>query len=324
MSELRWNPVSREWVIMATERQERPVFPEGHCPFDPGASEGIPESYETLAIPNKFPSLRRDPPDPFGGGDDFFRVAPAQGACEIVLYSPNHETVLEDEPVAHIKEVVDLWQNRYMELGTEPFVKYIFIFENRGEVIGVTLPHPHGQIYAYPYIPASVERRLEGSRRFYLEKGRCLFCETITREKEASPSRIVFEDERFLALVPFWAKWSYEVNVYPKRHLRGLDEMREAEKEGLARTLKAVLLKYDNLFGFRLPFIMAMHQRPTDGAEDYDHCHLSVEFYPPHRSRDQLKYLAGSETGAGAHINVTSPEAAAEELRGVGIDDKRG
>ncbi|MCW3978592.1 MAG: galactose-1-phosphate uridylyltransferase [Candidatus Bathyarchaeota archaeon] len=320
MSKLRWNPVSMEWVIMATERQERPVFPEGHCPFDPGASEDVPTGYEMLAIPNKYPSLQREPPNLFSKADDFFRVAPARGICEIVLYSPNHDTVLEDEPVPHIKKVIDLWQDRYTRLGEEPFVKYVFVFENRGEVIGVTLPHPHGQIYAYSYIPAFIERRLEGSRRFYLEKGRCLFCETIAREKEASPSRIVVEDEHFVSLVPFWAKWSYEVNIYPKRHLRGLDEMREAEKGSLARTLKSVLLKYDGLFGFRLPFIMAMHQRPTDGAEEYDHCHLSIEFYPPHRSRDRLKYLAGSETGAGAHINVTSPEAAAEELRGVKID----
>lgn len=320
MSELRWNPISMEWVIMATERQERPVFPEGYCPFDPGASEYVPMGYDILAIPNRYPSLQREPPDPFSKADDFFRVAPARGICEIVLYSPNHDTALEDEPVHHIKRVIDLWQDQYLRLGEEPFVKYVFVFENRGDVIGVTLPHPHGQIYAYPYIPAFVERRLEGSRRFYLEKGRCLFCETIAREKEASPSRIVVENEDLVALVPFWAKWSYEVDIYPKRHLRGLDELREAEKKSLARTLKTVLLKYDGLFGFRLPFIMAMHQRPTDGAEEYDHCHLSIEFYPPHRSRDQLKYLAGSETGAGAHINVTSPEAAAEELRGVRID----
>ena len=131
--------------------------------------------------------------------------------------------------LAHIKGVIDLWQNRYVELGNEPFVKYVFIFENRGEVIGVTLPHPHGQIYAYPYIPAFVERRLEGSREFFGENGRCLFCEIISRERAASPSRIVFEDDYFLAVVPFWAKWSYEVNVYPKRHIRGLDEMREVE-----------------------------------------------------------------------------------------------
>lgn len=318
MSELRWNPITREWIIMATRRQERPVLPEGSCPFDPGASEEAPEDYEVISIPNKFPSLRRDPPL-IEAGDEFFRAAPAEGVCEVVLYSGDHDTVLEEEPLSHIKRVIDLWQDRYLELGREPFVKYVFIFENRGKVIGVTLEHPHGQIYAYPYIPPLIERRLEGSRRYFQEKGKCLFCDIIEREMAAEPSRIVIEDDHFICLVPFWAKWSYETNIYPKRHFTGLDEIEEEEKWALARTLKTVLLKYDNLFGFRLPFIMVIHQRPTDGAEGYKHCHLSVEFYPPHRSRDNLKYLGGSETGAGAHINVTSPEAAADELRRVGI-----
>lgn len=321
MSELRWNPISEEWVIMAMERQERPFLPKNHCPFDPGASPEIPREYELLVIPNKFPSLRRDPPVRSIGGDDFFKVAPAKGVCEVVLYSGKHDAVLEDEPVSHIKKVIDLWQNRYIELGREPFVKYVFIFENRGEAIGVTIHHPHGQIYAYPYIPLLIERRLEGSKRFFQETGECLFCETVERERAASPSRIVVEDEHFLALIPFWAKWSYEINIYPKRHIRGLDEMGEAEKRSLAGMLKTILLKYDGLFGFILPFIMVLHQRPTDGAESYEYYHFSIEFYPPHRTKDKLKYLAGSETGAGAHINVTSPEAAAEALRGVKIDD---
>lgn len=324
MSELRWNPITCEWVIMATARQERPFFPAGLCPFEPGVSEEIPESYDLLAIPNKFPSLHRSPPQPSHKGDSFFRVAPARGACEVVLYSADHDAFIEDKPVSHIRGVVDLWQSRFIELGKEPFVKYVFIFENRGEEIGVTLSHPHGQIYAYPFIPPLIERRLEGSRRFYEEEGRCLYCEVIAMERAASPSRIVVEDGGFLAVVPFWAKWSYEVDIYPMRHIRGLDEIEGREKESLARILKTVLLKYDGLFGFRLPFIMAIHQRPTDRAESYDHCHLSIELYPPHRNRDKLKYQGGSETGAGAHINVTSPEEAARELRKVTVDDKLG
>lgn len=320
MSELRWNPVTREWIIMALERQSRPVLPEGYCPFEPGASDEVPGEYDVISIPNKFPSLRRHPPQALGG-DDFFMVAPARGACEVVLYSDDHRSALEDEPVDRIRKVVDVWQERYVELGREPYVDYVFIFENRGREIGVTLEHPHGQIYAYPYIPRFVERRLEGARDYHNKNGRCLFCETIEREEEASPSRIVVEDDPFIAVVPFWAKWSYEVSIYPKRHVRGIDELDEAEKGSLARMLKTVLLKYDGLFGFRLPYIMAVHQRPTDNADDYRYCHLSLEFYPPHRSRDNLKYLAGSETGAGAHINVTSPEVAAEALRAVSVDD---
>lgn len=182
MSELRWNPISEEWVIMATERQERPVFPKDRCPFDPGASEEMPDGYDLLAIPNRFPSLRRVPPAPTMDGDVFFKVAPAQGVCEVVLYSGDHDTVLEDKPLYHIKKLIDLWQNRYIELGEELFVKYVFIFENRGKEIGVTISHPHGQIYAYPFIPPLIESRLKGSRKFHEEEGRCLFCEIIARE----------------------------------------------------------------------------------------------------------------------------------------------
>jgi len=317
MSELRWSPITREWVILAAERQVRPVLPEGFCPFDPGASDEVPEEYDSIAIPNKFPSLRKSPPPVAEDRDGFFRAAPARGLCEVVLYSGSHDTILEEESISRIKGVIDLWQERYVELGKEPFVRYVFIFENRGKEIGVTLQHPHGQIYAYPFIPPFIERRLQSSRDFYHENGRCLFCEIVAREKATEPSRVVAEDDHFLALVPFWARWSYEVNIYPKRHFTGLDEIVEAEKWSLARVLKTVLLKYDGLFGFRLPFIMVVHQRPTDWEQSYEHCHMSIEFYPPHRSRDQLKYLAGSETGAGAHINVTSPEIAADELRRV-------
>lgn len=323
LSELRWDPIRGEWVIIATERQERPLLPPGYCPFDPGASDEIPNDYDLMTIPNKFPSLRRDPPQTTMKGSDFFRVAPAQGVCEVVLYSGDHDALLEKESADHIKRVIDLWQSRYVALGSEPFVKYVFIFENRGEEIGVTLQHPHGQIYAYPYIPPLIARRLEESKRYFQEKSRCLFCETVARERAASPSRVVVEDDRFVAFVPFWARWSYEVHVYPKRHFSGLDEITDVEKESLAGMLKTILLKYDNLFGFTLPYIMVVHQHPTDGAESYEHCHLSIEFYPPHRSRDKLKYLAGSEIGAGTQINVTSPESAAEELRGVEIDDNR-
>jgi len=315
MSELRWNPITREWIIMATERQERPVFPEGYCPFDPGVSDEIPPSYQTISIPNKYPSLRPDAPEPPVPTDGLFLTAPARGACEIVLYSQEHDRTLGDEPVSHIRRVVDLWQERYVELGKRLGVEYVFIFENRGAEIGVTLPHPHGQIYAYPFIPPVIERRQQGSKAYFDENGRCLYCDIIEAESRASPNRVVVEDEHFTAIVPFWAKWSYELNIYPKRHITGLDEMTESEKTSLAETLRTVLRKYDALFGFRLPFIMAIHQRPTGGTEDYGHYHLSIDLYPPHRSRDKLKYQGGSETGAGAHINVTSPEDAAEELR---------
>lgn len=316
MSELRWNPITREWVIMATKRQKRPVMPSSGCPFDPG-SEEVPEDYDLLVLPNRFPSLQLDAPDVGSAG--FYKSASGKGVCEVILYSSDHEGVLADYPEDHLVRLIDIWKDRYEVVGAEDAVDYVFIFENRGKEIGVTLQHPHGQLYGYPFIPPFIERRLEGARTYYEEENDCLFCETIKHELE-SENRLVHINDGFIAFVPYWSKWSYEINILPRRHMGSLIEIKDYEKPLLAEILKTILQKYDKLFGFNLPFIMVLHQNPTDGGE-YPHHHFAIEFYPPHRSMDKLKYLAGSETGAGAHINVTSPEDAAEELRGVMIND---
>lgn len=317
MSELRWNPITREWVIMATKRQKRPVMPSQECPFDPG-SEEVPDEYDLLVLPNRFPSLQLDAPevgDPLG----FYKSAPGKGVCEVILYSSDHDGVLGDCSEDHIIQLIDIWKDRYEVVGSEEAVNYVFIFENRGKEIGVTLQHPHGQLYGYPFIPPFIERRLEGAKTYYEEENSCLFCDTINHEL-GSEDRLVHINDGFIAFVPYWSKWSYEINILPRRHMGSLAEIKDYEKPLLAEVLKTILQKYDRLFGFNLPFIMVLHQNPTDGGE-YRYHHLAIEFYPPHRSKDKLKYLAGSETGAGAHINVTSPEEAAEELRGVMIND---
>jgi UDPglucose--hexose-1-phosphate uridylyltransferase len=301
---------------MATKRQKRPVLPIKGCPFDPG-SEEVPDDYEILSLPNRFPSLQLDAPEV--DTDNFFKSAPGRGVCEVILYSSDHKGVLGEYSINHLIKLVDLWKERYEILGTEESVDYIFIFENRGEVIGVTLEHPHGQLYGYPFIPPFIERRLEGAKAYYKKEGKCLFCETLNLEIE-SKERLVHVNDEFIAFVPYWSKWSYEVSIMPRRHWGSLANIKDHEKPLLAEALKTILQKYDRLFGFKLPFIMVLHQDPTDGR-NYPYHHFTIEFYPPHRSRDKLKYLAGSETGAGAHINVTSPEDAAEELRGVIIND---
>jgi UDPglucose--hexose-1-phosphate uridylyltransferase len=317
MSELRWNPVTREWVIMATKRQKRPVMPSKGCPFDVG-SEETPEDYDLLALPNRFPSLQLDAPEP-ESVDSFYKSAPGKGVCEVILYSSDHEGVLGEYPLDHMIRLVDLWKERYEAVGAEEAVDYVFIFENRGEEIGVTLQHPHGQLYGYPFIPPFIERRLEGAKVYHEEEKNCLFCDTIKHEL-VSEDRLIHINDGFIAFVPYWSKWSYEVNILSRRHIGSLSELRDYEKLLLAEALKTILQKYDRLFGFKLPFIMVLHQDPTDGG-DYPYHHFAIEFYPPHRSEDKLKYLAGSETGAGAHINVTNPEEAAAELRGVMIND---
>lgn len=313
MSELRWHPILEEWVIVSTHRQERTFLPRREeCPLCPGVLE-IPEDFEIAVFENRFPSLMREPPKPAVEGDDFYRVAPAKGICEVVVYTPKHEGTLTDQPLQTIYNLVRVWKDRYEELGSYDFIKYVFIFENKGEVIGVTLHHPHGQIYAFPYIPPRIERELSSALKFHRRTGGCIFCEVLRREIEDG-GRIVCQNDLFAAFIPFFARYPYEVYIMPKAHLRSLAQFDDDHQMALARILKMVLMKYDNLFGFSLPYIMVMHQEPTTG-EVYDHYHFHIEFYPPHRSRDKLKYLAGCESGAGSFINDTAPEEKAAELR---------
>jgi UDPglucose--hexose-1-phosphate uridylyltransferase len=319
MSELRWNPVLEEWVITATERQERTFLPpKDYCPLDPTKPGGFPTeipraTYQIVAFENKFPSLRRNPPEPAVAGSELYPVAPAQGVCEVIVYTPQHEGTLTDRSVLEIEELIHVWSDRTEDLGREPFVDYVFIFENKGEAIGVTLNHPHGQIYAFPFIPPRIQRELDSAARHEARTGRCLFCDIIEAERRDG-RRIVLESDGFVAAVPFFARWPYEVHVWSRRHLGLLPEMSDAEKRDLARVLKTLLLKYDHLWNFSLPYMMVMHQRPTDGGA-HESYHWHLEFYPPYRTPNKLKFLAGVESGAGTFINDTLAEEKAAELR---------
>jgi UDPglucose--hexose-1-phosphate uridylyltransferase len=206
-----------------------------------------------------------------------------------------------------------VWSDRVTELTKHDFVKYVFIFENRGTQIGVTLTHPHGQIYAYPFIPPVVARELANSKKYYDEKDRCLICD-IRKQEEQESKRVVVLNDTWTAYIPFFARWPYEVHITPNRHLQSLPELDETEIGGLAQAMKRVLAAYDKLFDMPMPYIMVMHGKPSDGG-DYDHYHFHIELYPFLRTANKLKYLAGSETGAGMFINDTLPEEKAEELR---------
>jgi UDPglucose--hexose-1-phosphate uridylyltransferase len=316
--ELRWHPLLEEWVIVATHRQERTFLPPAeYCPLcpthDPSFPTEVPASdYEFVVFENRFPSLRRDAPDPAPPAPPYAAAA-ARGVCEVVLYSPDHDSTLGAMPLPVVRRLVDVWVDRYRELASRPEIAYVFIFENRGREIGVTLTHPHGQIYSFPYVPPRVERELAAAARFRAERGRCVYCAVLERER-AEKTRLVAENDSFTAFVPYFARLPYEVHLVSRSHRSSLVELSARERGGLADLLKTVLLKYDNLWGFPMPFTMVMHQQPTDGREHPD-CHFHIEFAPPYRSRDKLKYLAGCETGAGSFINDTLPEEKAEELR---------
>jgi UDPglucose--hexose-1-phosphate uridylyltransferase len=268
--------------------------------------------YGIVVFENRFPSFRRDAPPPAQPPAPY-RAGPAPGAGEVVLYSSDHGATLGALPEAQIERLVEVWTDRYRELAARPEVAYVFIFENRGKEIGVTLTHPHGQIYAFPFVPPHVERELAAVRRYRREQGRCLHC-ALVEDEAASGERLVAQNDGFVAFVPYFARWPYELHVVSRKHRPSLAELSNAERRDLAALLKIVLQKYDNLWGFPMPFVMSMHQRPTDGQR-YPGCHLHIEFTPPYRSRDRLKYLAGCETGAGTFIVDARAEETARELR---------
>lgn len=311
--ELRWDPILREWIIVSGERGKRPLLPEGFCPFCPG-SEEVPESeWTVLSIPNRFPSLLADPPPPSVKSDRLHRCRPSKGICEVVIYTPKHDTTLADLSVENIRAVIDLWTDRFEDLGKREYVKYVFIFENKGRIIGVTLDHPHGQIYAFPFVPPLIKRELESSKRYWRRNGECLFCKIIEKERDEA-ARVICENEDFICFLPFFARWPYGVHIYSKRHLSALTDLTDEEKSSLASMLKRILRKFDNLFNMSFPYMMVLHQRPTDN-KPYPYYHFHIEFYPPYREKNKIKYFASVETGAGTVTFDYAPEVKAKELR---------
>ena len=327
MSERRWNPQLREWTITATHRQDRTFLPPADfcplCPTRPGhpPTEIERETYDIVVFQNRFPSLVPHPPEPAVEGTRSMPAAPALGECEVIVYTPVHDATLAGASLQRIRHLIGVWAHRTRELAARDGIAYVFVFENKGEVIGVTLNHPHGQVYAYPTIPSLIEREVAAGRAHDAETGHCLWCDLVS-EESADGRREIFQTRSWQVVVPFFARWPYEVHLRPKRHVGWLHELDEGEIEDLSRGLKTLLLRYYALFGFSLPYIMAIHQRPVGpGHEGY---HLHVEFLPPHRTERKLKYLAGSETAAGAFINDTLPEETAARLRALEPRDPYG
>jgi UDPglucose--hexose-1-phosphate uridylyltransferase len=311
--ELRWDPILNQWIIVSGKRGKRPQLPKGSCPFCPG-SEEVPETgWTVLSLPNRFPALLPDAPPHEPESGRLYRCRPSWGVCEVLVYSPQHNATLADLRVENVKAVIDLWTQRFKELGERNYVKYVFIFENKGRIIGATLDHPHGQLYAFPFIPYLIRRELASSRRYWRRTGRCLFCKIIEKEKRDNV-RVVCENEDFLCFLPFFAHWPYGVHIYPKRHIGALTALTDKEKNLLASILKNVLIKFDNLFNMSFPYMMVLHQRPTDG-KDYTYYHFHVEFYPPYREKDKIKYFASVETGTGTVTFDYTPEMKAKDLR---------
>lgn len=296
MPELRFDSLRREWIAYNTERNDRTFLPTTFCPLCPSGVDGdseIPlDDFEVVVFENRFPAL--------------------DSGCEVIVYTTDHHSTLAQLSVERVRLLVDVWADRYVALGSRPEVAYVYIFENKGEEIGVTLHHPHGQIYALPFIPPVALAELAAAREHLASTGRCLHCDEI--EHELAGERILVASDSMIAFVPHAARWPYEVHVYPRRHMPSLPELNEAERNDFAAMLLAVTGAYDRHFGFATPYVMAMHQAPTDGRA-WPEAHAHVEFYPPHRRPDRLKQLAGVELGAGTFVNDTQPEETAAQLR---------
>ena len=312
MAELRWNPLIKDWIMIATHRQNRPQMPKDWCPFCPGSGK-VPEKFTVLKYDNDFPALSQNPPEPDDVCTELYKTKPAYGKCEVILYSPEHTITLPELPLEHIRELVDLWEERFVEISKDEKIKYVFIFENRGEAVGVTMPHPHGQIYGYSVIPKKIELEINSFKEHGKNTGRCLMCDML-KDEMSDKRRVIIENEDFVSFLPFFSEYPYGMYIAAKRHFQNLTDMTEGEKNNLAKILKETAGTLDSLFDYTFPYMMCMYQNPVNsGNTDFHHFHIA--FYPPMRSADKIKFNASSETGAWAHCNPTCPEATSEELR---------
>jgi UDPglucose--hexose-1-phosphate uridylyltransferase len=242
-------------------------------------------------------------------------VRRADGAARVICYSPRHDLTLAEMPTSDIAGIVRVWQQQTQDLGARPEVRHVLIFENKGEVVGVSNPHPHGQVYATNFVFKTIETELDASERYRRETGHGLFSDIIAAEQHDG-RRILYEDDHAIAFVPYFARYAYEVYVAPRRAVPYAHALTESEAESLASALKTVTVRYDNLWRMSFPYVMALHQAPTDGGH-YAAFHFFIAFHPPLRRPNLAKFLAGPEIGGGNFLSDTSPEAKAAELRAV-------
>lgn len=313
LAELRYNPISKDWVMVASHRQSRPQMPKGWCPFCPGSGR-VPEAgFTVYRYPNDFPALSITPPEPDAVSGGLFQTKPAYGRCEVLLYSQDHNATLATLDDAHVHALAQMWRECYADMAKDPAIDYVFIFENRGEPVGVTMPHPHGQVYGYSHMPKKVQEEIEGSKEHFINTDTCLFCELLFQEKQ--DKRILFENDYFTVYVPFFSPITYGVMVTANRHVPNVAAMTQEELDALGETIRDCAGMYDALFDMPFPYMMAMYNAPPDGSCD-EFYHFHVMFYPPLRAADKQQFFASSETGAGAWCNPNCPEEKAEELRG--------
>jgi UDPglucose--hexose-1-phosphate uridylyltransferase len=326
----RLNALTGEWVLVSPHRTQRPWLgqveakaPDAQPEYDPecylcpgnARAGGVrnPAYASTFVFENDFAALKPGTPVDRFDRDGLLVAESEPGICRVLCFSPRHNLTMANMATADLRLVVDAWVEQYVEIGSNPAINYVLIFENRGAMMGASNPHPHCQIWSNHTLPNEVMKEQASQAAWRERRGNCLLCEYAAIES-ADGSRLVDENQDFMAVVPFWAVWPFETMVVSRRHLSGIDALSERDRDGLADILKRVTARYDRLFGVSFPYTMGFHQRPTDG-EQHPEWHLHAHFFPPLlRSATVRKFMVGYEMLAAPQRDIT-PEAAAERLR---------
>jgi UDPglucose--hexose-1-phosphate uridylyltransferase len=315
---LRWHPLRGEWVTYAGFRQNRTFLPPPEynplaVTTDPAFPTEMPQGdYEVAVFDNRFPSLALESHDP---PHLTVPTAPANGHCEVVVFTQDPKAALVHLPLSRIELLFQVWGDRTRRIGGTHHIQYVLPFENRGAEVGVTLHHPHGQIYAYPFVPPVPRRILKRETAHFRRHGRNLLVELMQQESE-SGRRVIWSGDRALAFVPAWARYPFEVWLAPRQPCASFCALEREARDELALALRTVLRKYDRLFERPMPYVLAWYQAPVRGRA-YPECQLHAEILPAYRTSDKLKYLAGTEVAAGMFANDMLPEEAAARLAAV-------
>jgi UDPglucose--hexose-1-phosphate uridylyltransferase len=326
----RFNPLTREWVLVSPQRMERPWQGKSEPPLAPASMPYDPQCYlcpgntraggirnprykSTFVFDNDYAALL--PETGLGQCNDggLMVAQPERGMCRVLCFSERHDLTLSLMSEEGIRRVVDVWIEQYRELGSIPWIRCVQIFENRGDLMGASNPHPHCQIWANANLPNQAEKELRSQHEYHEELGSCLLCDYLALELKQA-TRVVCRNQDFVALVPFWAIWPFEVMLISARHLGAMDDLTSTEIGSLADILRRLCIRYDNLFAVPFPYTMGFHQRPTDGAK-HPEWHFHAHYYPPLlRSATVSKFMVGYEMLASPQRDLT-PESAAERLR---------
>jgi UDPglucose--hexose-1-phosphate uridylyltransferase len=318
---LRWHPLRAEWVAYAAYRQDRTFLPPPEynplrpCTDPKNPTELPTGDYDIAVFDNLFPTLALGAHSP---PMLEIETQPGTGKCEVVVFTQDSGASLGSLPVDHIALLFEVWADRTQALAATGVVKYVLPFENRGIEVGVTLHHPHGQLYAYPFVPPVPARMQAQEREYHVANGRALLEDLIEMELQAAV-RIIYEGSHAVAFLPAWARYPYEVWVAPRKAVANFHDLDSDQRTDLATALKTVLLKFDGLWSRSFPYIMAWYQAPIDGVA-HPEAHLHAEFYPPYRTREKLKFLAGTEIAAGMFASDALPEDKARELQSVQVE----